>query len=195
MSAVKPLITESGWSKHDEILMDIALEEARLALTHGDVPVGAVIVDAEGTVLARTHNRKEEWGDPTAHAEVLAIREAARRTDRVVGPSDLLRTAQDSERGILRDEVGKEAGGNVWYADGCTLYVTLEPCPMCAGAIVHSRFPRIVIGAWDQKTGATGSLYDIVRDRRLNNWTEVVSGVQAEESAQLLQSFFTLKRK
>jgi tRNA(adenine34) deaminase len=143
--------------------MRVALGEARAALTTFDVPIGAVVVDAGGTVIGRGRNRREADADPTAHAEVVALREAARR----------------------RGE---------WRLDGCTLVVTLEPCTMCAGAVVLSRVDRLVFGAFDDKAGAVGSLWDVVRDRRLNHRPEVVSGVLAEESRALLLEFFGTHR-
>lgn len=140
-----------------------ALAQARLAQTHADVPIGAVVLDAEGAVLAEAGNERELRADPTAHAEVLALRRAA------------------------------EAVGS-WRLSGCTLVVTLEPCTMCAGAAVLSRVDRVVFGAWDDKAGAVGSLWDVVRDRRLNHRPEVVSGVLAAESAALLERFFSAQR-
>ncbi|MFD9398843.1 tRNA adenosine(34) deaminase TadA [Streptomyces sp. NPDC060011] len=140
--------------------MRLALDEARLAVRDGDVPVGAVVLAPDGTtVLAARHNEREATGDPTAHAEVLALRGAAAR-------------------------LGE------WRLTGCTLVVTLEPCTMCAGALVQSRVERVVYGARDEKAGATGSVWDVVRDRRLNHRPEVVEGVLAEESAALLTDFF-----
>jgi tRNA(adenine34) deaminase len=139
--------------------MRAALAEAPNANTHGDVPIGAMVVDEDGRALAADHNRREELGDPTAHAEVLALRQAAR------------------SRGT-------------WRLEGCTLVVTLEPCAMCAGAAVLARVARVVFGAYDDKAGAVGSLWDIVRDRRVNHRPEVVAGVLAEESAALLREFF-----
>lgn len=140
--------------------MRLALDEAELAVRGGDVPVGAVVLSADGTtVLAVGHNEREATGDPTAHAEVLAIRRAA-----------------------------AEAGG--WRLSGCTLVVTLEPCTMCAGAIVQSRVDRVVYGARDEKAGAAGSLWDVVRDRRLNHRPEVIEGVLAEDCARILTEFF-----
>jgi tRNA(adenine34) deaminase len=143
--------------------MRLALEQAALALDHDDVPVGAVVLDANGTLLARAHNDREGAGDPTAHAEVLALRAAAR---------------------VKGD----------WRLEGCTLVVTLEPCTMCAGAIVLSRMARVVYGAVDDKAGAAGSLWDVLRDRRLNHRPEVLSGVLAEECAALLRTFFAHHR-
>jgi tRNA(adenine34) deaminase len=147
----------------DEELMRLALEQARAAAAAGDVPVGAVVVDEAGTVIGRGHNERESAGDPTAHAEVLAIRVAAR------------------DRGS-------------WRLEGCTLVVTLEPCTMCAGASVLARVARVVYGADDPKAGAVGSLWDVVRDRRLNHRPEVTGGVRAEESATLLRTFFRAQR-
>ncbi|QOV40965.1 nucleoside deaminase [Streptomyces ferrugineus] len=140
--------------------MRLALEEAELAVRGGDVPVGAVVLSPDGTtVLGAGHNEREATGDPTAHAEVLAIRRAA-------------------------GEVGE------WRLSGCTLVVTLEPCTMCAGALVQSRVDRVVYGARDEKAGAAGSLWDVVRDRRLNHRPEVIEGVLAEECARILTDFF-----
>ncbi|MFF3502041.1 tRNA adenosine(34) deaminase TadA [Streptomyces sp. NPDC003247] len=140
--------------------MRLALEEAVRAGRGGDVPVGAVVLAADGTtVLATGHNEREAGGDPTAHAEVLALRRAAAR-------------------------VGE------WRLTGCTLVVTLEPCTMCAGALVQSRVDRVVYGARDDKAGAAGSLWDVVRDRRLNHRPEVIEGVLADACAGLLTEFF-----
>ena len=143
--------------------MDAALDEARLAVAHDDVPVGAVIVDPDGRIVGRGHNRREVDGDPTAHAEVVAIREAA-------------------------------ATLGTWRLDGCTLVVTLEPCTMCAGALVQSRVATLVYGADDAKAGAVVSLFDTVRDPRLPHTPEVVRGVRADESAALLRAFFADRR-
>jgi tRNA(adenine34) deaminase len=147
----------------DEALVRRALQVARGALETGDVPVGAVVFGADGTELSAACNAREALGDPTAHAEVLALRAAAS----VVGQ---------------------------WRLDGATLAVTVEPCTMCAGAAVLSRVERIVFGAWDPKAGAVGSLWDVVRDRRLNHRPEVLSGVLAEESTALLEQFFGARR-
>ncbi|GDY33416.1 nucleoside deaminase [Gandjariella thermophila] len=144
----------------DEDLVRAAIEAARAAFASGDVPVGAVVVDAEGRRLASACNAREALGDPTAHAEVLALRAAAGRH------------------------------GDGWRLDGCTLAVTVEPCTMCAGALVLARVARVVFGAWEPRTGAVGSLWDVVRDRRLNHRPEVVGGVLAEECAALLDEFF-----
>ncbi|HVE98034.1 MAG TPA: nucleoside deaminase [Mycobacteriales bacterium] len=136
-----------------------ALQEARAALGHGDVPVGAVVVDAAGDLLAAARNERELAQDPTAHAELLALRRAA-------------------------------AAAGSWRLDGCSLVVTLEPCAMCAGAAVLARVARVVYGATDPKAGAVGSLWDLVRDRRLNHRPEVVGGVLADEAGELLREFF-----
>ena len=143
--------------------MTAALDEARAALATDDVPIGAVVLAPDGTTVGRGRNVREADHDPTGHAEVVALREAAR------------------ERGE-------------WRLDGHTLVVTLEPCTMCAGAAVLSRVERIVFGAWDPKAGAVGSLWDVVRDRRLNHRPEVVAGVLADESAALLEEFFVEHR-
>ncbi len=147
----------------DVAAMRLALAQARQALVHGDVPVGAVVVDRDGAVIAAAGNGREATGDPTAHAEVLALRQAAEVT-----------------------------GG--WRLDGCTLVVTLEPCTMCAGALVLSRVDRLVFGAWNADMGAVGTLWDVVRDRRLGHRPEVVSGVLADESSTLLEEFFRGQR-
>lgn len=139
--------------------MRLALAEAEQAPATRDVPVGAIVVNGEGDVIAARRNERELTGDPTAHAEVLALRDAA------------------------------EASGD-WRLTDCTLVVTLEPCVMCAGAIVASRVATVVFGAWDDKAGAAGSLYDVLRDRRLNHQAEVFPGVEAEASARLLRTFF-----
>lgn len=140
--------------------MRLALDEADRAVQGGDVPVGAVVLSTDGTtVLATGHNEREATGDPTAHAEVLAIRGAAQR-------------------------LGE------WRLSGCTLVVTLEPCAMCAGALVQSRVDRVVFGARDEKAGAVGSVWDLVRDRRLNHRPEVIGGVLDEECGRLLTGFF-----
>ena len=143
-----------------EAAMRQALVVAARAADSGDIPVGAVILSPDGTTLATGHNLREATHDPTAHAEIVAIRAAA----------ELLGS---------------------WRLTGCTLVVTLEPCTMCAGAIVLSRLQRVVFGAFDPKAGAVGSLWDVVRDRRLNHRPEVVGGVLADESARLLAQHFT----
>ncbi|MDH6182058.1 tRNA(adenine34) deaminase [Microbacteriaceae bacterium SG_E_30_P1] len=143
--------------------MGLAIAEAELTRGTGDVPVGAVVVDAAGTVLGAGRNRRELDADPTAHAELVAIRAAAARL-------------------------------GSWRLDEATLVVTLEPCTMCAGAILQSRIPRVVFGAWDEKAGAAGSTYDLLRDRRLPHRVEVVPGIRAAEAADLLATFFEERR-
>jgi len=150
--------------------MSLALAEARNALTTADVPIGAVVIGPDGSVLGTGRNEREALGDPTAHAEMVAIREAAAR----------LRAHRALE--------GK--GDDGWRLEDCTLVVTLEPCAMCAGAIVLARIPRVVFGAWDEKAGAAGSVFDILRERRLNHWVEVIAGVREQECAALLRDFF-----
>ena len=143
--------------------MALALDEAYAAIANSDVPVGAVVVGPDGTVLARRHNERERLGDPSAHAEILALRDAAAVT-------------------------------GSWRLDGCRLVVTLEPCPMCAGAALAARVAEIAFGAPDPKAGACGSLYNFAADPRLNHSPQVVSGVAAEEAAALLRDFFATKR-
>lgn len=150
---------EGAW----DAAMRAALDEAHAALRSGDVPVGAVVLDPAGVVVGVGRNVREADADPTGHAEVVALRAAART------------------RGA-------------WRLDGCTLVVTLEPCTMCAGAAVLARVERVVLGAWDEKAGAVGSLWDVVRDRRLNHRPEVVAGVLAAESTALLAEFFGGRR-
>ncbi len=149
-------------SEAEIVAMREALAEAAAALAHGDVPVGAVVL-VDGTVVARRHNEREASGDPTAHAEVLALRDAA-------------------------GAIGS------WRLSDATLVVTLEPCPMCAGAGIAARLSRLVFGAFDPKAGACGSLYNLCADPRLNHEFPVVSGVLAEESSDLLRAFFKERR-
>lgn len=144
--------------------MKQALTQARLALDHDDVPIGAVVVDADGFIIGEGHNTRERDHDPIGHAEMNAIRAAAQKL-------------------------------GSWRLEGCTLVVTLEPCVMCAGAVVASRLSHLVFGAFDDKAGAVGSLFDVVRDRRLNHRPEVTSGVLADESAELLKEFFVSHRE
>ncbi len=140
-----------------------ARAEAALAPRHGDVPVGAVLLDPAGRLVAQAHNERELTGDPTAHAEVLALRRAA-------------------------------AARGEWRLDGHTLVVTLEPCTMCAGALVLARVERLVIGAWDAKAGAVASIFDVVRDPRLNHRVEVVGGIDADVCGAQLREFFEGRR-
>lgn len=143
--------------------MGLALSAAGHALDSGDVPIGAVVVGPDGVILGTGRNEREATHDPTAHAEVVAIRRAA------------------------------EALGS-WRLEDCTLVVTLEPCAMCAGAIVLSRVPRVVFGAWDPKAGAAGSVFDVLREPRLNHWVEVFPDVRADECSRLLTDFFAERR-
>lgn len=147
-----------------EDFMRLALAEADLAALHGDVPVGAVVVSPGGVVLAQAHNRREDQADPTAHAELLAVREAARSQ-------------------------------GAWRLEGCTVYVTLEPCPMCAGVMVNARIAKLVYGAADPKAGAIATLYTIGTDPRLNHRFEVHGGLLASEGAARLSSFFAERRR
>ena len=139
--------------------MSLAIAEARLALTTGDVPVAALVLDDAGVVIGVGRNERELTGDPTAHAEVVAIRAAATST-------------------------------GSWHLENMTLVVTLEPCTMCAGAILQARIPRVVFGAWDEKAGAVGSVNDVLRDRRLPHRVEVIAGVREAECAAMLREFF-----
>jgi tRNA(adenine34) deaminase len=143
--------------------MGLALAEAALAAASGDVPVGAVVLDPSGQVIGRGHNAREADGDPTAHAELVALRAAA-------------------------------ASLGSWRLTGCCLVVTLEPCTMCAGALVLARVSRLAFGAWDPKAGAAGSLRDVVRDSRLNHRIEVVGGVGETACGNLLRDFFAAHR-
>lgn len=144
--------------------MEMALEEARLAAAEDEVPVGAVIVSARRGLIARAHNQREQLHDPTAHAEMIAITQAAQALQS-------------------------------WRLEQCILYVTLEPCPMCAGAIVQARLPYVVYGTTDSKAGACDTLYRITSDSRLNHRAQVISGVLAEECAAVLSAFFQEKRR
>jgi len=147
----------------DLTAMDRALALAADAGDHGDVPVGAVVIDAAGVILGEGRNLREATGDPTAHAEVVALRAAA-------------------------------ASVGSWNLTECTLVVTLEPCLMCAGALLQARVSRLVFGAWDDKAGAAGSMYDVVRDRRLPYRAEVIGGVREAEASALLRAFFDPRR-
>lgn len=148
-------------TNHHDANMQAAI--ALAAQSGADVPVGALILDSDGTVIASAHNNREVTHDPTGHAEIIAIREAA-------------------------------AARGDWRLEGCTLIVTLEPCVMCAGAIVAARIPRVVFGAWDNRVGASGSLYDLLRDARLGAPVEVIAGLREQECAAQLREFFAAKR-
>jgi tRNA(adenine34) deaminase len=150
-------------SNEDQHFMGIAIEQAQIAEENGDVPIGAVIV-YEGRIIAKAYNQRHQLQDPTAHAEIIALTQAA--------------AALDS-----------------WRLNGCTMYVTLEPCPMCAGALVLSRMDRLVYGCDDPKAGACKSLYNIVTDERLNHRLEVKSGVMEERCREQLQDFFARRRR
>ncbi|MEY2672462.1 MAG: tRNA-specific adenosine deaminase [Actinomycetota bacterium] len=154
---MKPTDNQVSW-------MQAALKAANECLEHGDVPVGAIVVDANGHTIGVGRNQREELNNPLAHAEIQALQNAAQNI------------------------------GN-WRLDDCAIVVTLEPCTMCAGAIINSRIKQIVFGADEPKTGAVGSLFDVVRDRRLTHQPEVVAGVLAQESAELLRNFFASKRQ
>ncbi len=145
-------------------LMGLALNQADLAPAHGDVPVGCVVADASGQVVGAGHNRRQVDQDPTAHAEIIALRAAA------------------AQRGQ-------------WRLDDCTVFVTLEPCPMCAGAIVNARIARVVYGCTDPKAGAVRTLFQIADDQRLNHRAEIVAGVRADECAARLSDFFAALRR
>ncbi len=149
-------------TKPDETFMRVAIDQAEIARQNGDVPVGAVIVQA-GRLIAKAYNQREQLKDPTAHAEIIALTQAA------------------------------EAVGN-WHLDDCTIYVTLEPCAMCAGALVLARMDRLVYGCEDPKAGACGSLYNIVQDGRLNHRLDITSGVMEKECRRQLQEFFQHRR-
>ncbi len=147
-----------------EKFMTLALKQAKIAWEAGEVPVGAVVVSGKGDAIAQAHNSPVSLADPTAHAEILAIRKAALHT------------------------------GN-YRLTGASLYVTIEPCCMCAGAMVHARISRLIFGAWDEKAGACGSVFDIVRDSRLNHQIEVVPGIMADECSGIIREFFRQKRE
>ena len=151
-----------GSNEEDKRWMKIAIDQAEIAQENGDVPVGAVIVH-NGQIIAKAYNQRQQLNDPTAHAEIIALTQAA------------------------------EAVTN-WHLDDCTIYVTLEPCPMCAGALVLARIDRLVYGCDDPKAGACGSLYNIVQDERLNHRLEVTSGVMEAQCRDQLQKFFAKRR-
>ena len=149
-------------TKEDKFFMCIAIEQAKIAEENGDVPIGAVIV-YKNRIIAKAYNQRQQLNDPTAHAEIIALTQAA-------------------------------AFVESWRLNGCTIYVTLEPCPMCAGALVLARIDKLVYGCDDPKTGAVKSLYNIVQDKRLNHRLEVTSGVLAEDCSKILQDFFQYRR-
>ena len=149
-------------TNNDERFVKFAIEQAKIAEENGDVPIGAIIVYKD-QIIGRAYNQREQLKDPTAHAEIIALTQAA-------------------------------AFLETWRLNGCTMYVTLEPCPMCAGALVLSRMDRLVFGCTDPKTGACGSIYNIVQDNRLNHRLEVTAGVLSDECTKLLQDFFQQKR-
>jgi tRNA(adenine34) deaminase len=155
-------VAASAFFPRDEYFMRLALREAERALEHGDVPVGCVVI-ADGEVVAAARNERELRGDPTAHAEVLALREASKRL-------------------------------GSWRLDDTVLYVTLEPCPMCAGAIVLARVPRVVFATADPKTGAAGSVMDVLDDPALNHRPDVAGGLLAGEAGDMLRAFFAARR-
>ena len=146
-----------------ENFMRHAIEQAKIAGERGDIPIGVVIVTDQGEIIARAGNSREQRKDPTAHAEILALRAA-----------------------------GAQLGD--WRIAHSTMYVTLEPCPMCAGAITMARVPRLVIGAWNEEYGAVGSRWDLVRDQRMNHQVEVIPGVLENETGHLVREFFSEKR-
>lgn len=150
--------------KTDEEYMTAALNEAALAYNAGEIPVGAVVVDENGNIIATGHNEKEQTNNATAHAEIIAIQSAGQKL-------------------------------NNWRLSGCTLYVTLEPCPMCAGAIVMARLARVVYGLPDAKTGALESLFNIPGHPSLNHYVEVTAGIKEDECRKLLKNFFKAKRE
>ena len=149
--------------EQDEHFMKLAIEQAKIAEENGDVPIGAVII-YKNQIIGKAYNQREQLKDPTAHAEIIALTQAASFMEN-------------------------------WHLNGCTMYVTLEPCPMCAGALVLSRMDRLCYGCNDPKGGACGSLYNIVQDQRLNHKVEVISGVMEEQCRQQLQEFFARRRQ
>jgi len=159
---IEPVSDSVPKSIPDEQYMRIAIDQARIAEENGDVPIGAVIVHKD-TIIAKAYNQREQLQDPTAHAEIIALTQAASALEN-------------------------------WHLDDCTIYVTLEPCCMCAGALVLARVDRLVYGCDDPKTGAVKSLYNIVQDTRLNHRVEVTSGILADECSELLQGFFARRR-
>ena len=159
---LQPTMLMTDITKNDENFMRLAIAQAGIAEENGDVPIGAVIVH-QNQIIAKAYNQREQLNDPTAHAEIIALTQAA-------------------------------AALETWRLTGCSIYVTLEPCPMCAGALVLARIDRLVFGCNDPKTGACGSLYNIVQDSRLNHRLEITSGVLADECSNLLTEFFRKRR-
>jgi tRNA(adenine34) deaminase len=159
---IEPVVNTTDKSTVDEQYMRIAIDQAKIAEENGDVPIGAVIVH-NNQVIAKAYNQKEQLQDPTTHAEIIALTQAAAALEN-------------------------------WHLNGCTMYVTLEPCPMCAGALVLARIDRLVYGCDDPKTGAVKSLYNIATDSRLNHRLEVISGIMADECGKLLTEFFQKRR-
>lgn len=166
---VTPLPPPPPSAEQEHAWMGLALDAARAAGEAGDVPIGAVLVAGDGTLLAAVGNERERHHDPTAHAEVLALRRGA-------------------------EARAASGAGDGWRLTDCTLVVTLEPCPMCAGALLLARVPRVVFGAWDPKAGACGSVLDVVREPRFNHEVEVRAGVRGAECARLLADFFAERR-
>lgn len=160
---IEPATNSTIKPPDDQQYMRIALDQAKIAEANGDVPIGAVIVHKD-QIIAKAYNQREQLQDPTAHAEIIALTQAASALEN-------------------------------WHLNGCTMYVTLEPCCMCAGALVLARIDRLVYGCDDPKAGACKSLYNIVQDKRLNHRVEVTSGVLAEECSKILQTFFACKRQ
>ena len=207
----------------DREAMELALELAQVAFDHGDVPVGAVVLDESGRVIGCGYNRRHMDGDPLAHAEVIAIKQAAQsRSCAPVpplgyllpyksDPATVLRSTQDVGGGGCgsRDDGGggcnaqddgvegsdpQDDGGERWNLSGCTLVVSLEPCPMCAGAALQTHVERVVFGAWDAKLGACGSVWDILRDPHVGHHAQVIGGAMRERSETLLREFFDVRR-
>lgn len=174
--------------------MDAALDLAREAADVGEVPVGAVVLDGDGVVIGRGRNRREADGDPLAHAEVMALREAADSRKRHMNDGAGHDRSNDDDS-CDDQTMNKVARQNAWNLADCTLVVTLEPCPMCAGAALQTHVGRIAFGAWDAKLGACGSVWDIPRDPHVGARPEVVGGVREAECAQVLADFFAHRRK
>ena len=178
----------------DREAMELALELAQVAFGHGDVPVGAVVLDESGRVIGCGYNRRHMDGDPLAHAEVIAIKQAAQsRSCAPVPPLGYLLPYESDPATPLRST--QDDGGERWNLSGCTLVVSLEPCPMCAGAALQTHVERVVFGAWDAKLGACGSVWDILRDPHVGHHAQVIGGVGRERSETLLREFFDVRRQ